>query len=110
MYQAFETAQKTAKENLDLVMKNFGTASKSVQAITTETTDYTKKAFEQSSAAFEQIAAVKSVEKALELQASFAKSAYEGFVAYATKVGTMYTDLAKEAVKPLEASIAKAAK
>ncbi len=110
MFQAFETAQKSAKDNFDLVTKSFGSTSKSLQAIGTETTDFTKKSFEQGTSAMEKLVAVKSVEKALELQAEFAKSAYEGFVAYATKVGAMYTDLAKEAMKPVEVAVAKAAK
>jgi hypothetical protein len=110
MYQAFETVQKAAKDNFDIAMKNFGTTTKGVQAITAETTDYTKKAFESNSAAVEKLVGVKSVEKALELQAEYAKSTYEGFVAFATKVGTMYTDLAKETIKPVESAISKISK
>ena len=51
---------------------------------------------------------VKSIEKAIELQTEYAKSAYEGFVAEATKIGEMYTALAKETYKPFEAALAKA--
>ena len=108
MYQAFETAQKTAKDNLDLVVKNFGTASQGAQAIAKETTDFAKTAFEHGSSTFTQLAGTKSVEKALELQTSYAKGAYEGFVAYATKIGSMYADLAKESMKPLEGIMASA--
>jgi hypothetical protein len=36
------------------------------------------------------------------------KSAYESFVAYASKVGELYTNLAKETVKPYEAIVSKA--
>ena len=36
------------------------------------------------------------------------KSAYESFVAYASKVGELYTNLAKETVKPYETIVAKA--
>ena len=107
MYQAIETAQKTAKEGLDLVMKNVGTASTGVQAIAKESTDFAKSAFDHSTSAFTEISGTKSVEKALELQTAYAKSAYEGFVAYATKIGTMYTDLAKETMKPLEGIMVK---
>ena len=51
----------------------------------------------------------KSLEKAIEIQTEFAKSAYEGFVAQATKMGELYSDLAKETYKPFEAYAAKAA-
>jgi hypothetical protein len=42
------------------------------------------------------------------VQSAYAKSAYEGFVAEATKLGDLYTDFAKEAYKPFEAALARA--
>jgi len=37
------------------------------------------------------------------------KSSYEGFVAEATKLGELYTALAKEAYKPFESQLSKVA-
>jgi hypothetical protein len=51
---------------------------------------------------------VKSVDKAIEVQTEYAKTAYEGFVAKASKIGELYADLAKETYKPFETLIAKA--
>ncbi len=51
---------------------------------------------------------MKSLEKAIEIQTDYAKSAYEGFVSQATKMGELYADLAKEAYKPFETLVAKA--
>ena len=65
--------------------------SKSAQAIAAEIADYSKKSFEESTAALEKLFGVKSIEKAIELQTEYAKTAYEGFVAEATKIGEMYT-------------------
>ncbi len=110
MNQAFETAQEAAKKNLDLAVKSLSSAAKSIQDITSETTNYTKKAFEHSSSTIETLVGAKSVEKALEVQADYAKSAYDGFVAYSTKVGSLLTDLSKEAIKPLEAAVSKSGK
>jgi hypothetical protein len=42
------------------------------------------------------------------VQTEFAKTAYEGFVAKANKIGELYADLAKEAYKPFESMLAKA--
>ena len=50
---------------------------------------------------------MKSLDSAIQLQSDYAKSAYEGFVAQATKFGELYTNLAKEAFKPVEAAVAK---
>ena len=51
---------------------------------------------------------MKSLEKAIELQTEYAKTSYEGFVAKATKIGELYSDLAKESYKPFETLLAKA--
>jgi phasin family protein len=73
-----------------------------------ETADYAKKAFEEGSAAGEKLAAAKSLDKVMEVQADYLKSAYEGFVAQSTKVGQLYAELAQEFYKPLESQFAKA--
>ncbi len=44
----------------------------------------------------------------MEIQADYAKTAYEGFVAQATKISELYADLAKETYKPFEAYMVKA--
>ena len=64
--------------------------------------DYSKKAFEDGTAALEKLFGVKSFDKAIEVQTEYAKTAYEGFVAKASKIGELYADLAKETYKPFE--------
>ena len=108
MVRNFEDLQQVSKENIDLAVKSVGTVSKSAQAIATEIADYSKKSFEESTAALEKLFGVKSIEKAIELQTEYAKTAYEGFVAEATKIGEMYTAMAKESYKPFETIMAKA--
>ena len=58
--------------------------------------------------ALKKLFGVKSLDKAIELQTEYAKTAYEGFVAKASKIGELYADLAKETYKPFESLIAKA--
>ncbi|MGO9774164.1 MAG: phasin family protein [Roseiarcus sp.] len=74
---------------------------KGLQAIAAETTDYSKKSFEKSRGFFEKLIGVKKIEEAIQLQSDFAKSAYEDFMAQATKIGEMYGNLAKEVFKPV---------
>jgi phasin family protein len=107
MFQ-IEDIQKISKENTDLAMKNFNMLSKGVQAIAVEVADYQKKSFETGTAAMEKILSAKSLDKAIETQTEFAKTAYEGFVAQSKKLGELYTDLAKETYKPIETAFAKA--
>lgn len=104
----FDEANKKGKEAVDTFVKSYSNVAKGLQAIAAETADYSKKSFEDSLAHFEKLSTVKSVEAALELQTAYVKSAYEGYVAEATKIGEMYAELAKGAYKPYEAPVAKA--
>src|SRR5215470_14016394 len=107
MLKNFEEIQKLGKDNVDVAMKQFGSVSKGWQAIATEVADYSKKSFEDGSAALEKLFGAKTLEKAIEVQSEYVKTAYEGFVAEATKLGELYTDLAKESYKPFEGLLAK---
>jgi len=109
MMKNFDDMQKVGKDNVDVAVKQFGAMSKGVQAIATEVADYSKKSFEEGAAVFEKLLGAKSIEKAFEVQAEYAKSAYEGFVAKATKIGELYADIAKETYKPLEGYLGKVA-
>lgn len=106
----FDTFQKAGQDSMDMAMSNFGALSKNLQAISMEMTDYSRKSFEEGSAAFEQMLAAKSVDKALEVQTAYAKSAYESFVGQANKIGEIYADMAKDAYKPFETAVSKVSK
>lgn len=108
MIEKFEELQKLSKDNAELAATSFATFQKGAQAIAVEVADYSKKSFEESTAALEKLFGVKSIEKAIELQTEYAKTAYEGFVAEATKIGEMYSAMAKESYKPFETMMAKA--
>jgi hypothetical protein len=108
MIKTFEDFQQAGKDNVDTALKSFGALSKGTQAIAVEVVDYSKKAFEDGSAVLEKLFGVKSLDKAIEIQSEYAKTAYEGFVAKASKIGELYADIAKETYKPYETIIAKA--
>jgi hypothetical protein len=103
----FEEFQSFGKEHYDAAVASAGTFSKGFQAIATAVSDYSKKSFEDGSAFVEKLAGVKSLDKVIEVQTDFAKTAYEAFVAETTKIGELYADLAKETYKPFESYMAK---
>jgi hypothetical protein len=103
----FEGMQKASKESIDLAMKSFDAAGKNFQAIATEAADYSKKSFETGAAAMEQIMSAKSIEKAVELQSAYVKSAYEGYVGEMTKMTALMTEFAKDAYKPFQGMFGK---
>ncbi|WP_454917552.1 phasin family protein [Xanthobacter sediminis] len=110
MVQNAEELQQLSKDNIENALKSFGLLSKSAQAIAVEVADYTKSSFEQGTAALEKLLGAKSVDQAIEIQQAYLKSAYEGAVAQATKLGELYTELAKETYKPLESAFSKVAR
>ena len=99
--------QQNGKEQVDT-----GTASANpflggFQAIATAYGDYTKKSFEDTKLFVEKLSGVKSLDKAIEVQTEFAKTAYETFVTESQKIGALYGDLAKQSYKPLGGLAAK---
>jgi phasin family protein len=102
-----EDIQQYGKEHLETVVASATTVQNGLQAIASAYGDYTKKSFEDTKSFVEKLSGVKSLDKAIEVQTEFAKSAYETFVAESQKIAGLYTDLAKQAYKPLEGIVAK---
>jgi hypothetical protein len=103
MNQPFETVQKLGKDSFTATVKALEVATTSTQAIAVETADYAKKSFEQTASTFEKLVGVKSLDKVIEIQTDYVKSAYEGFVAQSTKTGELYTKLAQDSFAPFNA-------
>ena len=108
MNKNFDDIQNMSKANVDATMHSFEGVTKTTQAIATEIADYTKRSFENGTKTMENLLGAKSLDKAFEVQSECAKSAYEDYVAYASKLGALYTDLAKEAFKPYQGFVARA--
>jgi hypothetical protein len=107
--KANEELQKMGKENYDAVLRSYGELSKGLQAIGARVTDYSKRAFEDATRAFEQLIGSKSLEQAIEVQSQYAKKAYDAWVAEASKLREMYVGLARDAYKPVEKAVTKRA-
>jgi phasin family protein len=102
-----EDFQNYGKEHLETVVASATTVQNGLQAIATAYGDYTKKSFEDTRSFVEKLSGVKSLDKAIEVQTEFAKSAYETFIAESQKIAGLYTNLAKQTFKPLEGMVAK---
>ena len=102
-----EDIQQYGKEHLETVVASATTLQNGIQTIATAYGDYTKKSFEDTKSFVEKLSGVKSLDKAIEVQTEFAKSAYETFVAESQKIAGLYTDLAKQTYKPFEGMVTK---
>ena len=103
----FEDVQQYGKEHLETVAASASSVQNGLQAIAGAYGEYTTKSFEDTKAFVEKLSSVKSLDKALEVQTDYAKSAYETFVAESQKIAGLYTDLAKQSFKPVESLVAK---
>jgi hypothetical protein len=109
MMKNFDEMQKLGKEGMDATMQSFAAASKGAQVVATEWADYARKSFEQGTTTIEKLIDARTPDRAFEVQAEYAKNAYESFVSQATKVGELYADVAKQAYKPFESYATKVA-
>jgi len=109
MMKTFEDLQNFSRDSIDASLKSFGACSKSAQALVLEIADFSRKAFEEGAAATEKLCNARSLEKAIEVQSDYLKSAYESFVSETAKLGELYTDWAHEAYKPFESCMSRAA-
>jgi len=105
--KSFDDVTKLGKEGMDAAMESLAASSKGMQTLAAEYADYARKSFEQGSGTVEKLIEARSFDRAYEVQSEFFRSAYEGFVAQASKFGEMYTDVAKQAYKPIETYVSK---
>jgi hypothetical protein len=105
MIKNIEDLQKLGQVNAEGYMKGVGEWNKSLQTLTAEIADYTKRSIEDGTAAFEKLLTAKSLEQAVEIQTNYAKRAYDEYMAQATKFTALYTGLAKETFKPFEKAL-----
>jgi hypothetical protein len=73
--------QKISRDNIDAMTRSVGIMPKAVQAIAIEMAEYSKRSFENGAKAMENLLAVKSLDKVMEVRSEYAKTAYENYTA-----------------------------
>ncbi|MGH9677624.1 MAG: phasin family protein [Candidatus Acidiferrum sp.] len=104
MTKGYDSVQSAGNGQLNGV--DFGSFTTTLQAIFTEGADYTKKSMESRLAFCEKLLGAKSFDTVIQIQSEYAKTSYAAFVAQATKMGELHSNLAKAAFKPAEQAIA----
>ena len=80
-----------------------------MKAIATAHADYAKSSFEANKAYLEKLATIKAPDEAIQITTDHMKSAYETFVADATKIGDMYKDFFRSSYEPMMVGMPKPA-
>jgi hypothetical protein len=96
-----------SREQIDAAAASMNFFPGDFQAVVTAYGDYAKKSFEDTRSFVEKLSGVKSIDKAIEIQTEFAKSAFETYMAESQKIGALYRDLAAESCKPFGGFLAK---
>jgi hypothetical protein len=107
MQKTTEDFQKMGKDNYDAMLRAYGEVNKGLQAIAGRWTNFSKRAFEDATRAWEEMISAKSLEHAMEIQSNYAKSAYDSWMAGASALGEMYAATARAAYKPVEQAVTK---
>jgi hypothetical protein len=95
----FEEIQMLGANPLEALAAATASTAKGLSAILDEAAEFSKKRFEARCAWGENLLRARKLEEIVELQSDFARTAYADFIAGTTKIGTLYSDLAKEAFK-----------
>ena len=107
MFKSFEELQSFGKDQVEAATAASSALTKSLQAIATETGDYSKKSLEAATAAFEKDRRLEVRRCRLPGAERIRQVGLCIFVAQSTKIGELYTALAKDAFKPVELAVAK---
>ena len=82
-------------------------SSVSILAITNAYADYTNRSLQETRSFVVKLMDVRSLDKAMEIQAEFTRQAYETFVAESQKIYGLYSEFARQIVKPWAGLVTK---
>jgi hypothetical protein len=107
MADLFDDFQKFGKEHLEAMTKSSSLLTKSWQTIAAESSDFSKKSLDNGAVYLEQLLGAKTIENSLQIQSEYAKTFFTGLLEYLKKTGEVYSNLFKQAFKPIESAVTK---
>lgn len=109
MTPPFVGAEKFGRDLLDGGLRSLAATAWGCDALREEAGRYSWQVVEENAAALAGLAAARTVDRAAELQSAYLRTAYAQFVAEATRMTALYADLARDACKPFEQVVVRAA-
>lgn len=98
---AGQVATEHGKANVEALMESSKIALKSFEEAAAITTTYAKTAAENATAAFKELSSAKSIQEAVEVQASFTRGALDAYIADFNKVTDVFLTAMKASAKPI---------
>lgn len=101
----FEDIAKMGKEQVDACVTAGNVATKGMETINAEAMAFTKTQIEDQISAAKAMMGAKTLQELIELQNGYAKSAFEAYSAYTTKMSEVATKVAQDAFAPINAQV-----
>src|SRR5450432_3216691 len=98
---AFAEMNTYSKKNLEAVVASVTAATKGAETLGARAIAFSKKSMDDQVAAAKTLAGAKSLQEVVELQTTFAKSAFETYVAEINKMGETVAASMKESLSPI---------
>jgi len=90
-----------SKKNLEAVVASVTAATKGAETLGASAMAFSKKAMEDQVAAAKTLSTAKSVQEVIEYQTTFAKTAFEGYVAEMKKMAELVSASMKDSMTPI---------
>lgn len=104
MAENFEPFQTLFKNRFEAAVILTGALAKGVGKIAVEAMDYSQTSLKSNADLAKKLVAVKSFDEAMQVQTEHAKAACEASLAKAKKLGELFADLSKDAMKSVVAN------
>ncbi len=104
-----EELSEFGKGNVEAIVASSKIAAKGIEKVGQEVAEYSRKSFEDASAALKSFAEVKSPTDFFRLQSEFARTQFDGFVSEASKLSETVAKLAGDVAAPLTGRYSAAA-
>ena len=107
--QVVEQIADLTRGNVEAIVASSKLAAKGVETLSKDAADYSRKSFEDASAAFKSFSQVKSPTDLFKLQGDFARSAFDAAVAETARLSETVLKLANDVAEPINSRYAVAA-
>ena len=97
-----------SKANLEALVASVTAATKGAETLGAQTISFSKKSMEDNMAAAKSLTSARSVQEAVELQTSWAKSAMEAYISQLNAASEIVASSVKETLTPLNARVTAA--
>jgi phasin family protein len=98
---ALNEVNAAGKRNLEAVVESVTAATRGAETLGAQTLAFSKKSWEDGVNAAQAMASAKSIQEAIEVQTTWAKSAMEAYLAEVTKATDIVSASVKDSFKPL---------